>query len=358
MKVYLVGGYVRDKLLGRDLSLSDMDYVVVGATPDDLLDKGYIRVGKKFPVFLHPQTNDEYALARKEIKTGNGYKEFDFIFTPDITLEEDLKRRDLTINAIAQDINSGEIYDPYNGRADLDQNVIRHVSNHFSEDPLRVLRAGRFASVLNFQVAPETHDLVKKMIQSGELSFLTSERVLIEIKKVLKKGNIKTFCNYLQKWNVFDELFGNLHSEFQIRHFGNCSNTEKEILFFLNLEKTNLRKYKVTRIVEGSVTKIRNANNHLSEESLCSIDDLYEGVKILGLLKPVLDRATPNHLKCYGLHYDCENFANWLGSLSLFMRDQISTDGMELLNGKGYGDELATRYTMLIKQFQKSNPLK
>jgi tRNA nucleotidyltransferase (CCA-adding enzyme) len=184
MKVYLVGGAVRDSLLG--LSGSDRDWLVVGSTPEDMVSLGYQPVGKDFPVFLHPETREEYALARTERKTARGYKGFAVHAAPDVTLEEDLARRDLTINAIAQDPETGEIFDPYNGRKDLEHKVLRHVTGAFREDPVRILRIARFASRFpDFEVATETLTLMKAMVDEGEVDALVSERVWQEIARGL-----------------------------------------------------------------------------------------------------------------------------------------------------------------------------
>ena len=167
MKIYLVGGAVRDALLG--LPIKDKDWVVVGATPQEMLDAGYQQVGRDFPVFLHPQTREEYALARTERKSGSGYTGFTCYAAPDVTLEADLQRRDLTINAMARD-DDGEIIDPYNGRDDLETRLLRHVSPAFSEDPLRVLRVARFAARyahLGFRIAEETMTLMRDMNAAG-----------------------------------------------------------------------------------------------------------------------------------------------------------------------------------------------
>ena len=185
MKIYLVGGAVRDKLL--QLPIKDRDYVVVGASPCQLKAKGYKEVGKDFPVFLHPETGDEYALARTERKSGKGYKGFSVDFSPEITLEQDLIRRDLTINAIAQDAE-GNIIDPYQGQRDLQQKTLRHVSPAFAEDPLRVLRVARFAARyhhLGFTIAQETLTLMQQLVANDELSYLTPERVWAETEKAL-----------------------------------------------------------------------------------------------------------------------------------------------------------------------------
>ena len=185
MKIYLVGGAVRDQLL--NLPVKDRDWVVVGATPETLLQQGYQQVGKDFPVFLHPDTHEEYALARTERKSGSGYTGFTCYAAPDVTLEDDLQRRDLTINAIAYSAK-GEYIDPYHGIDDIHAKLLRHVSVAFSEDPLRVLRVARFAArfaPLGFTIAPETMSLMQEMTNSGELNALTAERVWKETEKAL-----------------------------------------------------------------------------------------------------------------------------------------------------------------------------
>lgn len=183
MQVYCVGGAVRDELLG--LSVQDRDFVVVGSTPTEMELAGYKPVGKDFPVFLHPNTRDEYALARTERKTAKGYKGFQVHADPDVTLEQDLARRDLTINAIAKD-ESGHLIDPYSGIQDLNDKVLRHVSPAFSEDPVRILRAARFAArFIDFDVAPATMDLMREMVEKGEVDALVPERVWQEISKGL-----------------------------------------------------------------------------------------------------------------------------------------------------------------------------
>ena len=182
MKCYIVGGAVRDRLLG--LPVKDRDWVVVGATPEAMLARGFKPVGKDFPVFLHPHTHEEYALARTERKVGRGYHGFTFHAAPDVTLEEDLVRRDLTINAIAQD-DDGTLIDPYGGVADVEAGVLRHVSPAFAEDPVRILRLARFAARFGFAVAPETQALMQQMVANGEVDALVAERVWQELAKGL-----------------------------------------------------------------------------------------------------------------------------------------------------------------------------
>ena len=183
LKIYKVGGAVRDALLG--LPIKDADYVVVGATPEKMLALGYKPVGKDFPVFLHPKTHDEYALARTERKTGSGYTGFAIHADENVTLIEDLSRRDFTMNAIAKDVD-GNLIDPHNGAADIKANIIRHVSDAFVEDPVRILRAARFAArFAEFVIAPETMQLMQKMVQNGEVNALVSERVWQELSRGL-----------------------------------------------------------------------------------------------------------------------------------------------------------------------------
>jgi tRNA nucleotidyltransferase (CCA-adding enzyme) len=185
MKIYAVGGAVRDEILG--LPVKDRDYVVVGATPEAMIKLGYRPVGRDFPVFLHPQTHEEHALARTERKVARGYHGFEFYAAPDITLEQDLARRDLTINAIAKDPNGG-IIDPFLGVADLEAGVLRHVSPAFAEDPVRILRVARFAARFGFSIASETQDLMRHMVEAGEADALVAERVWQEVARGLMEN--------------------------------------------------------------------------------------------------------------------------------------------------------------------------
>ena len=212
MKVYLVGGAVRDQLLG--LPVKDRDWIVVGAAPTTLLSLGYQQVGKDFPVFLNPKTKEEYALARTERKSSAGYTGFICDFSPTITLEQDLIRRDLTINAMAQS-KDGEIIDPYGGKQDLENRILRHISPSFSEDPLRVLRVARFAAryhSLGFKIASETLALMAELAQSGELQHLTAERVWLETEKALNEKNPEIYFETLHKTGVLRVLFPEINA--------------------------------------------------------------------------------------------------------------------------------------------------
>ncbi|GAB3780040.1 multifunctional CCA addition/repair protein [Dyella agri] len=207
MRIYLVGGAVRDKLLGRPVV--DHDHVVVGARPDELLAQGYRPVGKDFPVFLHPDTGEEYALARTERKTGHGYHGFAFHADPAVTLEQDLARRDLTINAIAED-EHGVLIDPFGGVRDLEARVLRHVSPAFVEDPVRLLRVARFAArfaPLGFSVADETMALLRHMVAAGEVDHLVPERVWAETRKALGEAQPSAFLRVLRGCGALRALF-------------------------------------------------------------------------------------------------------------------------------------------------------
>jgi len=207
MQIYLVGGAVRDALLGYPVY--DRDWVVVGATPQQMLDQGFKPVGSDFPVFIHPDSGEEYALARTERKSGKGYGGFTYHASPDVTLEEDLIRRDLTINAMAQD-EQGQITDPYHGQRDLTDKILRHVSPAFEEDPLRVLRVARFAARyahLGFKVAEETLALMAQIAATDELEHLTAERVWKELERALAEPSPLVFLHTLQQCNALTTLF-------------------------------------------------------------------------------------------------------------------------------------------------------
>jgi tRNA nucleotidyltransferase (CCA-adding enzyme) len=214
MEVYLVGGAVRDKLLG--LPVQEKDWVVVGATPQQMIDLGFRPVGKNFPVFLHPDTKEEYALARTERKTGPGYKGFDFHASADVTLEQDLMRRDLTINAMAESAD-GTLIDPCNGREDLEQGLLRHVSPAFAEDPVRILRVARFAAMFGkwgFRVAHGTNTLMRRMVDNGEVDHLVAERVWAELLKALATDTPEKFFTVLRGCGALTVLFPEIDREY------------------------------------------------------------------------------------------------------------------------------------------------
>lgn len=214
MQTFMVGGAVRDRLLG--LTVKDRDWVVVGATPDEMIARGFRPVGKDFPVFLHPDTHEEYALARTERKTGHGYKGFAFDAAPDVTLEDDLLRRDLTINAIACD-DDGRLIDPHGGAADLEQRVFRHVSAAFGEDPVRILRVARFAArFADFGVAPETLALMRKMVEQGEVDHLVAERVWQELARGLMESSPSRMISTLRACGALARILPELERLFGV----------------------------------------------------------------------------------------------------------------------------------------------
>ncbi len=216
MKTYLVGGAVRDHLL--DYPVKEKDWVVIGETPESMIAKGFKPVGKDFPVFLHPQTHDEYALARTERKTAPGYKGFAIYASPEVTLEEDLIRRDLTINAIAMS-EDGSVIDPYHGRNDLEQRIFRHISPAFSEDPVRILRVARFAARyahLGFKLATETRKLMEQMVSNGETEYLVAERVWAELHKALQEKTPAAFFYTLKECKALATIFPEIDRLFGI----------------------------------------------------------------------------------------------------------------------------------------------
>ncbi|MBU2873744.1 multifunctional CCA tRNA nucleotidyl transferase/2'3'-cyclic phosphodiesterase/2'nucleotidase/phosphatase [Marinobacter salexigens] len=246
MQTYLVGGAVRDELLG--LTVKDRDWVVVGATPKQMLALGFTQVGSDFPVFLHPKTREEYALARTERKQGHGYHGFSVYSAPDVTLEEDLLRRDLTINAMARS-EDGELTDPFNGMRDLEARQLRHVSDAFKEDPLRILRTARFAArfqPLGFSVCSETMALMRDMVAAGEVGHLVPERVWQEIQRALHEQSPTTFFQVLRDCGALDVLIPELSPEPRFRaalsalrlaHAGKATTPERFAALFSTLDE-------------------------------------------------------------------------------------------------------------------------
>ena len=267
MQVYLVGGAVRDALLNR--KVVERDYVVVGATPEEMLSQGFTQVGKDFPVFLHPKTQEEYALARTERKSGKGYTGFVCDASSSVTLEEDLLRRDLTVNAIAQD-NLGNLIDPYGGKKDLENRVLRHVSEAFSEDPLRVFRVARFATryaYLGFTIATETMALMQSMAQSGELSTLSAERVWQETKRSLLEKTPHVFFTVLNQAHGLNDWFTELE-----RNLDTALETLKTAVDLEKVENESVVKDTDTETAR-LITRFTALLTHLNEEEakqLCS----------------------------------------------------------------------------------------
>ncbi|MDF7671264.1 hypothetical protein PT276_08680 [Orbaceae bacterium ESL0721] len=301
-KLYLVGGAVRDRLL--HLPVNERDWVVVGSTPDELLSQGYQQVGKDFPVFLHPKTKEEYALARTERKSGQGYTGFICDFDKTITLEQDLIRRDLTINAIAEDLE-GKLHDPYHGIDDLHQKILRHISPAFREDPLRVLRVARFAARfhhLGFTIADETMDLMREIVASGEMEALTAERVWRETEKALSTQDPQIYFLTLKHCNALPILFPNLiltppilAALQQIVHLTN----EKEVRFAVLCAK-----FESSELVKLLCNKIKAPNSYcqtaiMAQKFIQTVINIKQlsAKEILNLLNAIDVWRNPHHLQ-------------------------------------------------------------
>ncbi|MRI31824.1 multifunctional CCA tRNA nucleotidyl transferase/2'3'-cyclic phosphodiesterase/2'nucleotidase/phosphatase [Endozoicomonas sp. OPT23] len=293
MKAFLVGGAVRDRLLG--IEVKDNDWVVVGSTPKEMIKQGFQPVGQDFPVFLHPKTREEYALARTERKSGHGYAGFTFHTSADVTLEEDLIRRDLTINAMAED-ESGKIIDPFNGQQDLKNKLLRHVSPAFQEDPLRILRVARFAARFHhfgFAVAPETNELMKKMVADDEASWLVPERVWQETVRALSEQTPSVYFEVLAQCNalsvVLPELINAAHSNDikQALQLASTKQSEAEVRLalcftfdtfdnkaikaFAKRQKLPTHFSELTALVTAHINRVHTTLNDLSGESLINL---------------------------------------------------------------------------------------
>ncbi|MFV0626658.1 MAG: multifunctional CCA tRNA nucleotidyl transferase/2'3'-cyclic phosphodiesterase/2'nucleotidase/phosphatase [Alphaproteobacteria bacterium] len=282
MKIYQVGGAVRDKLLG--INPQDVDYVVVGATIEKMLSLGYLQVGKNFPVFINPQTKEEYALARKEIKIGDKHTDFKFIFTPDITLKEDLQRRDFTCNALAYDETTNELIDYNHGQEAIEKKILRHVNaKHFVEDPLRVLRMCRFSAQLDFDIDEETISLTKKMVQEGMLENLSAERIWKETEKALQSQHFYKFIEAAKKCNALSYLFPEI-SENSFKFFSKAENFSAKIKFALFLSvakdeyevKNICNRLKVPNLYKNFATMSFKYQNKIDELIKADLPDLID----------------------------------------------------------------------------------
>jgi tRNA nucleotidyltransferase (CCA-adding enzyme) len=320
MQAYLVGGAVRDELLG--LEVKDRDWVVVGATPKEMLANGFKQVGADFPVFLHPRTREEYALARTERKQGRGYHGFTVYSAPDVTLEQDLKRRDLTINAMAKAEN-GDLVDPFEGRRDIEGRKLRHVSEAFAEDPLRILRTARFAArfhPLGFSVCDQTMALMKRMVDSGEVDHLVPERVWQEFQRALNEQAPEAFFEVLRACGALKVLIPEIAAAkvFQLAmtalgcvHDQPHAGTEERFAALLSpldtsvaLERAKALKapndcQNLARLVTAFVPQIRNTNpEHPEAEALLDLldqSDFWRRPERFAQLLNVLDCALPGN---------------------------------------------------------------
>lgn len=309
MQVYLVGGAVRDHLLGHPYH--EKDYVVVGATPEQLLAEGFQPVGKDFPVFLHPETKDEYALARTERKSGYGYHGFEFYTDINVTLEEDLIRRDLTINAMAMD-DSGKIYDPYGGQKDLADRVLRHVSEAFVEDPLRVLRIARFAARYQhqgFSIAEETLVLMKQLAESGELNALTPERVWKETTRALMEQDADVYFEVLRSCGALKVLFPELDALYDIPQRPEYHpEIDCGIHTMMSLQQACRQNYSLdvrfavlVHDLGKALTPVEELPRHImhEERGIKPVNELCERLRVPTHTKQLALAVCKEHLKCH-----------------------------------------------------------
>ncbi|MHA3982536.1 UNVERIFIED_CONTAM: cca [Trichonephila clavipes] len=309
MQVYLVGGAVRDHLLGHPYH--EKDYVVVGATPEQLLAEGYQPVGKDFPVFLHPKTKEEYALARTERKSGVGYHGFQFFTDTTVKLEEDLIRRDLTINAMAMDEN-GTVYDPYGGQQDLERKILRHVSDAFIEDPLRVLRVARFAAryaAYGFKIADETIQLMKNIAKTGELDALTPERVWKETSRALMEDQADVYFQTLKECDALKILFPEIDALFGVpqrpEYHPEIDCGIHTLMALKEACKANyaleVRFAVLVHDLGKALTPVAELPRHImhEERGLKPVTDVCDRLKVPTLLKNLALIVCKEHLKCH-----------------------------------------------------------
>ena len=309
MQVYLVGGAVRDHLLGHPYH--EKDYVVVGATPAQMLDLGYQPVGKDFPVFLHPQTKEEYALARTERKSGTGYHGFEFHTDVSVTLEQDLIRRDLTINAMAMD-DAGQVYDPYGGQQDLENRILRHVSDAFIEDPLRVLRIARFAArytSAGFVIADETLALMQRLTETGELNALTPERVWKETSRALSERHADVYFEVLRQCGALKVLFPEIDALYGIPQRPEYHpEIDCGIHTMMSLQQACRQNYSLdvrfavlVHDLGKALTPLEELPRHImhEERGIKPVNDLCDRLKVPTYTKQLALAVCKEHLKCH-----------------------------------------------------------
>jgi tRNA nucleotidyltransferase (CCA-adding enzyme) len=309
MQVYLVGGAVRDHLLGHPYH--EKDYVVVGATPAQMLDLGYQPVGKDFPVFLHPQTKEEYALARTERKSGTGYHGFEFHTDASVTLEQDLIRRDLTINAMAMD-DAGQVYDPYGGQQDLEKRTLRHVSDAFVEDPLRVLRIARFAArytSAGFVIADETLALMQRLTESGELNALTPERVWKETSRALSERHADVYFEVLRQCGALKVLFPEIDALYGIPQRPEYHpEIDCGIHTMMSLQQACRQNYSLdvrfavlVHDLGKALTPVEELPRHImhEERGIKPVNELCDRLKVPTYTKQLALAVCKEHLKCH-----------------------------------------------------------
>jgi len=372
IKTYLVGGAVRDQLL--NIPTKDKDYVVVGSHPEAMIKQGFKPVGKDFPVFLHPKTHEEYALARTEKKVGRGYHGFEFYASPDVTLEEDLQRRDITINAIAQD-EEGQFIDPFGGMDDVKHKIIRHVSDAFEEDPLRVLRVARFQAKLpEFSIDPVTQKLLQKIVAKDEIQSLSSERMIEEIKKGLAEKGAALMFEVLHACGALDVIMPDAnYTEYQTSldtlckldafQYIDLDDRLSLVLMLLyfdhgtfknSLDKT-IKKLKINSRQTNVINHIKNSFHDLmhiddlNDESRFNLINQYDFFRRPEITYNVLDYV---NLLCHALALKNSGVGQFKQHLHLFKKklEQQSSMSDDSLQGKALGDKIKQLRFELFKQ--------
>ncbi len=330
MKVYKVGGAIRDRLLG--LPVKDCDWVVVGATPEQMEALGYTLIGRDFPVFLHPETHEEYALARTEHKIAAGYRGFSINASPEVSLEQDLARRDLTINAMAED-EQGRIIDPFNGQEDLRRGILRHVSPAFSEDPVRILRTARFAARFDFRIAPETLKLMQHMVAEGEVDALVPERVWAELERALAGPRPDRFIAVLRECGALVVLFPEIERLFGIpqpARYHPEIDTGDHVMRVLRIavelcQDTHVRFAALVHDLGKGTTPRQQWPHHRGHEQrgVKLVRGLCERLRIPNEYRQLAERVTRHHLHCHrALELRAETLLGILRALDAFRRPQ------------------------------------
>lgn len=328
MKIYKVGGCVRDTLMG--IEPKDIDYVIVGATDQDvksMLAKDYENVGADFPVFIHKKTKEEYALARTERKTGAGYNGFDYS-TENVTLEEDLMRRDLTINSMAMDWH-GNIIDPYNGRQDLQNKILRHVGVHFKEDPVRILRIARFSARYDFSIASETIEFMREMVDNGEFDSLTGERVWKEFEKVLPEQHLNNFFNILEEIGALQKIPGFTEvKEQEFFEYIRANHSDKLydlslVHVFSQMNAKDLKKWKMPSEEQQKVSYFSTWKNSEGIYSGMSLEDKISFIQSQRALHSI-DKAAETLSAVLA-------YQNWKNDLSLDIKQEVNSLNNDIL---------------------------
>ena len=371
METYLVGGCVRDALL--NLPVKDRDWVVVGATPEQLQQQGYKPVGKDFPVFLHPDSKEEYALARTERKTAPGYAGFSFHAAPDVTLEQDLIRRDLTINAMAQDQN-GNLIDPFNGKADLDNHVLRHVSPAFVEDPVRILRVARFAAryaELGFDVAEETMSLMREMVSNGEVDALVPERVWQETERALSENTPTRFFEVLRDCGALVKLFPEIDCLFgipQVKSYHPEIDTGIHTMMVLQQavllsDDTRVRFAALVHDFGKCLTPKEQLPQHINheEKGVAEVTRLCQRLKVPNDFRELAVLVTRYHLHFHRIaEMQAKTILKVLTSLDAFRRPErfemfLTACEADSRGRPGYEDRILTKPDLFRRYFSAAN---